>query len=280
MINLVIYNDLAIYKKEIIPFLEEYEVENNLLLGILMNLSENSEKPKTMGVVYKNNDIALAILQTHPRQIVLSKTSPLAIEDIYEIGELLNKRIQEIPGFIGERQFTTELAGYIGNLKGTKGTIEMDQRIYKLEKVQKQANTNGFLRRIVLDDLPIIKEWVFEFCRDVHQPISIEEAGKKSEGLIEIGRLMGWEVNGELVSMSNATRPTNNNININYVFTPVNKRKKGYATDCVSAFTQVMLDSGFKMTSLYTDLSNPTSNKIYMEIGYKPVMDSIVIHFK
>jgi hypothetical protein len=38
-----------------------------------------------------------------------------------------------------------------------------------------------------------------------------------------------------------------------------------------------MLDQGYKTTSLYTDLENPTSNKIYMDIGYEPIMDSILL---
>jgi uncharacterized protein len=63
------------------------------------------------------------------------------------------------------------------------------------------------------------------------------------------------------------------------VYTPPEKRKHGYASDCVAALTQHLLDSGYKTASLYTDLDNPTSNKIYMEIGYEPVMDSMLLLF-
>jgi predicted GNAT family acetyltransferase len=98
--------------------------------------------------------------------------------------------------------------------------------------------------------------------------------------MIDKGNLVAWEVKGEMVSMAASTRPTPNNITISYVYTPNSERKKGYASDCVSAFTQILLDRGYKTTSLYTDLSNPTSNKIYTQIGYEPIMDSIVILFK
>ncbi|WP_341715563.1 hypothetical protein [Priestia aryabhattai] len=40
-----------------------------------------------------------------------------------------------------------------------------------------------------------------------------------------------------------------------------------------------MLDSGFQTTSLYTDTTNLTSNKIYMEIGYEHVADSALVLF-
>lgn len=38
-----------------------------------------------------------------------------------------------------------------------------------------------------------------------------------------------------------------------------------------------MLDDGYEMTSLYTDLANPTSNKIYKEIGYELIMESVLL---
>ena len=38
-----------------------------------------------------------------------------------------------------------------------------------------------------------------------------------------------------------------------------------------------MLDEGYKTTTLYTDLANPTSNKIYQEIGYEQIAESVLI---
>jgi hypothetical protein len=35
----------------------------------------------------------------------------------------------------------------------------------------------------------------------------------------------------------------------------------------------MLLDSGRKFCFLYTDVTNPTSNHIYQEIGYRPVAD-------
>nr|WP_264298278.1 GNAT family N-acetyltransferase [Bacillus sp. B1-b2] len=87
-------------------------------------------------------------------------------------------------------------------------------------------------------------------------------------------------MDGNLVSIANATRPTKQNITINFVYTPNVFRKKGYASSCVSALTLNMLESGFGTTSLYTDITNPTSNKIYMEIGYEPLVNSLLVFIK
>ena len=58
------------------------------------------------------------------------------------------------------------------------------------------------------------------------------------------------------------------------------RRKKQGKRDThlsVAALSQRMLDEGYKTTTLYTDLANPTSNKIYQEIGYEQIAESVLI---
>lgn len=280
LIKLVKYDDLTLFKKDVIPFLEKDEAENNLALGVLQSLTEKDESPFLMAAVIKDDDLGLTILQTHPSQIILSNSVPFTSHEIQVIGEKLINTIQEIPGFVGEKELTTELAFYIADIKGIHAHVQMNQKIYKLEKVKKNTKSKGKLRKVEEKDHNTIKDWVYQFCNEVKQPISLEEAIKKTKEMIHKGNLVAWEKNGKLVSMAYATRPTKNNITISYVYTPINERKKGYASDCVSAFTQLLLDRGYKTTSLYTDISNPTSNKIYIQIGYEAIMDSVHILFK
>jgi uncharacterized protein len=60
---------------------------------------------------------------------------------------------------------------------------------------------------------------------------------------------------------------------IGSVYTPPEYRRKGYATACVAALSQKLLDEGCERCFLLTDLANLTSNHIYQEIGYIPVCD-------
>ncbi|KRF13497.1 GNAT family N-acetyltransferase [Paenibacillus sp. Soil787] len=279
MIRLLKYDDLTVFKKDIISYLVQNEAENNLVLGVLQSLSEKDEIPFFMATVLKDNELGLVLLQTKPNQIILSKPVSFTSKEIQVIGEKLINAIQVIPGFIGEKKLTIELAAYISNVKGIQANVLMEQIIYKLEKIKKEPHTNGKIRSVIENDHHIIKEWLYQFCNETNQPISLEEADKRAARMIDKGNLVAWEVNGELVSMAASIRPTPNNITISYVYTPISERKMGYASDCVSAFTQILLDRGYKTTSLYTNLNNPTSNKIYIQIGYEPIMDSIVIQF-
>ena len=47
----------------------------------------------------------------------------------------------------------------------------------------------------------------------------------------------------------------------------------------LEAASCLVLDRGMRFCFLYTDLANPTSNGIYMRIGYEPVCDSRELAF-
>ncbi|CAG9608785.1 GNAT family N-acetyltransferase [Pseudoneobacillus rhizosphaerae] len=278
MLKLNSFNDIQTYKNEVIPFLEQDEIINNLALGLLLGVK--NEQPMVMATVTKENKMVMALFQTHPKQIILSKAVEFTVDEIQQLAVLLDENLADIPGFIGEKDLTNQLAKAITNLRKRVPHIQMNQRLYSLNEIEKKPAENGKLKRMGFVNLPLVKEWVYQFCIDINEPMSREDAEAKAKDLIERGRVYGWEIDGEIVSMANASRPTKSNITVNFVFTPLSERKKGYASSCVSALTHLMLNSGYKTTSLYTDLDNPTSNKIYMEIGYKPLIDSIVIHFK
>jgi predicted GNAT family acetyltransferase len=79
--------------------------------------------------------------------------------------------------------------------------------------------------------------------------------------------------------LAGAARPTVNGIAIGPVYTPPQFRGKGYASSLVAKLSQHLLDQGRTFCTLFTDLANPTSNRIYQNIGYRPVCDYTVYRF-
>ena len=71
-----------------------------------------------------------------------------------------------------------------------------------------------------------------------------------------------WE-DGTPVSMCQATGATPHGIRIGAVYTPPELRRRGYASALVAAVSQAELDRGRRWCFLFTDLANPTSNRIY-----------------
>jgi predicted GNAT family acetyltransferase len=60
---------------------------------------------------------------------------------------------------------------------------------------------------------------------------------------------------------------------INAVYTPPDRRGNGYASACVAAASRHAQTALASTCMLYTDLANPTSNKIYQALGYRAVAD-------
>ncbi|MGW6191985.1 GNAT family N-acetyltransferase [Bacillus cereus] len=272
MIQLHVYEDVLHFKKDVISFLEKNEQENNLILGVLQVAAE----PIFMAVAKQGEEVTVVFLQTVEKQMIVA-TSEIGEEDIAELAKELTKVYPDIPGFIGNKKVIQKLAEEIAILERKKTTLGMEQGVYELKRVKKKWSGDGIFRAVNSEELPLIEQWIYQFCEDVKLPTTKEEAKQTAYTLITTNRLFGLEVGGKLVSVAAKTRPTTNNITVNFVYTPKEERKKGYASICVAELSQRMLDEGYKTTTLYTDLANPTSNKIYQEIGYEKIMESVLI---
>lgn len=273
MIQLHVYEEIVNFKEEVTPFLEKNELENNLILGVLQMVHQ----PIFMGIAKQGEEIAVVFLQTEEKKQIIVATSEMAEEDIVELAKKLAEVYPNVPGLIGNKKIVQRLAEEIAVLENKKTTVAMEQGIYELKQVKKKWNGDGVFREVNSDELTLIEQWIYQFCEDVNLPTTKEEAKQTAHTLITNHRLFGLEVDGKLVSVAAKTRPTKNNITVNFVYTPKEERKKGYASNCVAALSQRMLDEGYKTTTLYTDLANPTSNKIYQEIGYEQIAESVLI---
>lgn len=72
---------------------------------------------------------------------------------------------------------------------------------------------------------------------------------------------------------------TPNGVRINFVYTPPELRRNGYATACVSALTRQQLQEGRTFCWLYTDASTSTDRNIFTRVGYTPVTDVTEYYF-
>ncbi|MDM5234810.1 GNAT family N-acetyltransferase [Bacillus cereus] len=273
MIQLQVYEEILRFKEDVTPFLEKNEQENNLILGVLQMVQE----PIFMGVAKQEEEIAVVFLQTEEKKQIIVATSEMAEENIVELAKKLTNVYPDIPGLIGNQKIVQKLAEEIAILENKKTNVVMEQGVYELKQVKKKWNGDGIFREVSSEELPLIEQWIYRFCEDVKLPTTEEEATQTAHTLLTNHRLFGLEVDGKLVSVAAKTRPTKNNITVNFVYTPKEERKKGFASICVAALSQHLLDEGYKTTTLYTDLANPTSNKIYKEIGYEQIMESVLI---
>ena len=62
------------------------------------------------------------------------------------------------------------------------------------------------------------------------------------------------------------------------VYTPPERRRRGYAGACVAALSAAALDVADECI-LYAQLANPTSNGLYRRLGYEAVAEGLIYRF-
>jgi predicted GNAT family acetyltransferase len=276
--NTVQYQSPQAFLAAVEGCLMEDEVMNNLPLGILHNLvkgDQNLVDPPFLAAVLDENKVQLVLVRTTSHLVLSGPENQQAVAAA--IDYLIVNDIP-VPSIIGPRGVAGLFAEGWRQSSNSPVTVEMAQRIYRLNSVSPMPPGKGFLRLAAESDLDTLIPWINEFAAEALNEITENQALLLAKAGIADGTIFIWQ-NGEAVSMAKKTRPTPNGAAVSLVYTPPEHRKKGYATSCVAALNQRLLDEGYKFCSLYTDLNNPTSNKIYMDIGYKPVGDSVVYRF-
>ena len=188
----------------------------------------------------------------------------------------------EMPAALGPNRVVCAFGEEWGKLTGARAAAGMRQRIHLLKTVSTLSRTApGATRLAGPADVRLVTRWLAEFRRevtmaDVRAPDAVARRIVGAEG--GGPRLALW-VRDAPVSMAGFSTPARHGVNIGPVYTPAGHRRNGYATSLVAEVSRDALRSGARHCTLYTDLANPTSNRIYREIGYRPLLDVMDIEF-
>ena len=254
------------------PWLLDAEVENNLILGICGALSP-SGSPDAEGpylaTVEENGQVVACALRTPPHKAVISRGNPESIECLVED---LADRYRTLPMVFGPEPEVRQFADHWSRLLGTSARRGTEHRLFSLSRVERpERRPGGRLRPATESDVPLLITWIVAFTEEAGGQGVLDPARFARERVGD-GSLFVWE-NGPVVSMAACMGRTPTGIRITLVYTPPERRRRGYASACVADLTQRLLDEGRAYCCLFTDLANPTSNNIYQAMGYEPVID-------
>jgi predicted GNAT family acetyltransferase len=262
--------------------LEGNEAANNLMLGICFQLKRLAEKnepppyritaPPYLTTVEDERGLVVAAVMTPPHNIVVYGNRPDVREAFERVARKLFADRVPIPGVLGPSGAAQAFAQRWANVSGNEYQESVRQRVYELRQVVHSPAMSGILRLARESDVDLIARWILGFQGDTFTEGDLAEAHEQAQSRIKDQSIYLWDDEGP-VSMAAKARPTTNEITVSLVYTPPELRKRGYATACVASLSQLLLDSGWKFCTLFTDLANPTSNHIYQKIGYVPVCD-------
>lgn len=261
-------------------YLQAREAEHNLLLGIAGTLRDEpgtyDEPPPLFATVTQGERVVAAAVRTPPRNLVLSEIDEAAAVEVLADG----LAGEELPGVVGPPEAVRQFAERWTGRTGEGWQVQIEERIFRLRRVIPPRPTPGAMRPAQVADRDLMVEWIVAFEREaLPDSDAARVADSVDDSLAGVGhRIFLWE-DAEPVSLVGTGGATPNGIRIGPVYTPPRFRGRGYASALTATVSQAMLDEGRRFCFLYTDLANPTSNRIYAAIGYEPVTDASMVGF-
>jgi RimJ/RimL family protein N-acetyltransferase len=173
----------------------------------------------------------------------------------------------DVPGVNAQPATGRQIAAAWCARTGGSSACRIRMAMHQLDRViDPPRPAPGELRVALGADRPLLLEWWRAFARDAG--VSPANAEASIDVRLRQHGLLVWE-DGRPVSMVGVSRPVAGVIRVGPVYTPDALRRRGYAGTAVAAASRRALASGATRCVLFTDLNNPTSNKIYAEVGYR-----------
>lgn len=259
-------------------YLLQHEAEHNLLLGIshtLLHYPERYPDPPYLAIAVhqkstqSNAQIQAIAIRTPPHKLLLSKAQDF--DALTLIAQDLQDYPESLPGVSGLVPEVEVFVQAWQTLIGQSYQRALELKIHQLTQVKPVGTANGSLRLATEGDRPLLTEWYTAFAAEIGELITLDAEKAVNLGLKQQSIYL-WE-DGIPVSLATAKQFLPTAARLGPVYTPTKYRCKGYATACVAAVSQKLLEQGCDRCFLFTDLANPTSNRIYQAIGYRPVCD-------
>jgi GNAT superfamily N-acetyltransferase len=264
--------------------LERDEARNQLPLGIAGNLMARPDAFEVVRfwVVRDGDEPVAAAVRTDSFNLVLGDPSSETA-----LGPLLDAVAAddpEVPGIVGNVPFVEPAAERLAGASGRTAERILSQGVYGLTGVRDVPRAPGEPRPAGPKDRALLLDWlrafVTEAVPDPDETFRRMERTLESRFGIESAGFWLWKDGGQPVSLAGFSGPTPTGIRIGPVYTPPGHRRRGYATTLVADLSAWLLERGHRACFLYTDLANPTSNRIYVEIGYERVCDAMEFVFR
>jgi predicted GNAT family acetyltransferase len=255
-------------------FLAAREAEHNLIFGICSNIEADArqfEGPPYLATVLHGDRVVGAAIRTPPWRLVLSVMDhPGAAHRL--VDDLMDEKL---PGVVGPSMAAEHFAEGWTRATGAPATLARHERAFQLREVIRPPTAPGEMVRSDPSHHDLLATWGQAFHDEALPGGPPQDWDAAAERWIKgLGRTAYlWVAGDRVVSLAAVGGLTPHGVRVGPVYTPPELRGRGYASNLVADLSQLQLDSGREFVFLFTDLANPTSNRIYQAIGYEPVID-------
>ena len=257
--------DFVALQKHIEPWLDAHPALFSLPIGILTN-------PRLTcwcSVLYKDQKPVVFLVQSIGMPVLIASPYEPDADIVEAILDETRQAGRICPGINGPIPWVDAVHARCARSEEKHISIAL----HGLEgKPQRPNPCPGSARVATSDDCQQLAAFMFGFERDI-QDVGERKKPVASDFESCYGDFLFWEHHGVAVSVARRARPVLDGWSISAVYTPPEQRGRGYAGAVVQSISQQLLDEGARYVVLYTDLSNPTSNKLYYRIGYRKIVE-------
>jgi len=273
--------DPSDFLAETAPLLLADEARHNLMLGIagMLDRRPGVYREHHFWIAEEAGKPVAAALQTPPFNLIVSQ--PQFEGALAALADSLATDGTSLPGVTGSIPEVEDFALAWEARTGSARSIRMRQRIYRATKIGPVAEVPGRARAATAVDRALLVSWVRAFVEETLGEPSVRSPEETVDARLDdtLSGFVLWE-DAEPVSLAGWGGLTPSGVRIGPVYTPPERRRRGYASALTAAVSAEQLGRGRRFCFLYTDLDNPTSNRIYTAVGYQPVCDSIDYAFE
>jgi len=268
-------DDAAAFQELVFPYLQRDPLINsNLLTNVadrVRGIMNDPEPPVFVSVHSDSHEVAGVAISTALRGIQLAG---LPAELVPPVVDVLVEAAPKARGVHGTEESAKLFAEQYGARTGRSFAVADRSRLHVLvDFVAQQAD--GSPRLATEADLTVLTPMFSAYRHEVGHPGEGSVVDRRwLQQRVERERLWVWENDGQLVTMVGHQSPVFGAVRVGPVYTPPAHRGRGYASALTAHVTQHLRAAGDQVC-LNPDLTNPTSNKIYAAIGYRPVQDFV-----
>jgi GNAT superfamily N-acetyltransferase len=266
--------DLGAFAARVQPLLEAH-IENNVVATVLAGTVQGQFRmsPPVLAVgVDGGGAVAAAALRTAPWPMLCTPIDP---DDADSLVELWLANDPELNGINALLETARSVAVAWSRRRGGSEHCRTAMAMHSLTSVVDPPRPGpGRLVTATEADRDLAVRWWDDFVAEA----DVIDAGADARAAtvdfrISEGHLFLWHDEGRPVSMVSTNPAVAGVVRIGPVYTPPKARRRGYASSAVADVSREALGTGAHTCMLYTDLNNPTSNKIYADVGYRRIAE-------
>lgn len=276
---LTMVEDPGAFEAAVAGFLQSDPILNTLPLTILDQVRSGRYDEWLLGYVAGGSssavggDVTAVCVRTPPFNLLVAARDEAGV---VAIADGLDGQGQLLPGVTGIQPWADRFAELWTTRRGEVAVTSRRERLFRLDALVPPRPAGGRARQATASDVDQVLAWTRAFRAEAAPGLPPLDA-RAVRPALDAGRYWLWE-DGRPVSLTGHTAYVAGQARVGPVYTPPSERGRGYASNLVAHVSRLLLRD--VVPTLFTDLANPTSNKIYRAIGYTPVADLGEIRFE